>query len=456
LLMSCPFLDQIVLRAEAQAAADPLKQHYDAAENLLRKGDMDRAAVEYKAFLGEAIHRVANARALAGDLTAAAQTFDEALAFTGSDTATRLDYASVLSDASRWSEARAVTQSVVDQEPRNNRARVILGKVFFELRDYPAAKAQFEAAAALGDIDQVWRLMSITYLRLQELATARSLFAKMIATLGDTPANHVAVAMAYYYGDYPDQAVEELKKAIARDGTTPGAHYYLGLAYMARNEEAGYPKAIPEFRLQLKINPDDFASHYMLSHIALQQRDFDESERQLMRAAALSPDDRSTQLLLGQLYSETRRGPMADTVLRKLIASSDETAPDYQLIRAHYMLGRILLDAGHADDGASEISKSEQLRKQMRLSSAEVSGSRVASPGSASSKSIEGLSRRQNPPTASGKQRAQAEAFISKISPAIAESYFNLGGIASRRQDPAAAQYLQKAGQWDPSLVRRQ
>src|SRR5579863_2451211 len=75
---------------QGQAGPDPLAQHYQAAQESLQSGDQERASREYKAFLGEAIHRVANARAHVGDMDAAARCFDEAIAFAGSDTALRL------------------------------------------------------------------------------------------------------------------------------------------------------------------------------------------------------------------------------------------------------------------------------------------------------------------------------------------------------------------------------
>jgi tetratricopeptide (TPR) repeat protein len=446
---------ELIPSTYGQTARDSLSEHYAAAQNSLRSGDQERAAVEYRAFLGEAIHRVANAKARRGDLGAAAQSFDEALAFTGPDTAIRLDYAAVLSDDSRLKEAASQVQAVVDSEPRNVRARVLAGRILFEQKNYPAAKAQFEVAAANGEVNEIWRLLSITYLRFQELDKARSLLEKTIAALGDTPANRVAVAMVYYYGDYPDRAIDELKKVIARDDAAPDAHYDLGLAYLARNEEAGYPTAIPEFKLQLRVDPDHFPSQYMLGYVALKQRDFDRAERELLRAADLRPRDMGTQLLLGQLYSETHRVPQAEAVLRRIIAASDENAPDYLLIRAHYMLGRMLLESDRAEDGAREIRTSEALRKQVRLTSAEITDGGMQRPGAASSGKIENSSRPRQAGPALENERAQAQAFINQISPAIAESYYNLAGIAAGHKDSAtAALYLKKAGEWDPSLVR--
>ncbi|MBZ5681358.1 MAG: tetratricopeptide repeat protein [Acidobacteriia bacterium] len=438
------------VRVRAQVTEDPLARHLDAAEASLKNGDQEHAAAEYKAFLGEALHRVANARARAGDLSAAARIFAEALNIAGDDSGLRLDYASVLFDQNRSKDAAVAAQAVVNAEPDNMRGQVLLGRALFEQKEYSGAAAHLEKAAAAGELGEVWHLLGISYLRLQQLDNARSLLRRVVAGLGDTPQNRVAVAMTYYYGDYPDQAIEELKRVIAQNDAIPDAHYFLGLSYLARNEAAGYEKAVPEFRSLLRINSEDFRGHYMLGYIALQQRHFDKAEEELHRAAALNPADEGTQLLLGQLYSDTGRGTQAAEVLRKLIALQGRRAPDSGMVRAHYMLGRVLQQSGKAEEGAAEIRSSEQLRRQLRLNPAEISENRERSAAAGTGNGSEQGSRRA---AATPAEQERAQAFIKQLSPVIGEAYYNLGGIAARHQDPAVAQeYLQKAVGWDPTL----
>jgi tetratricopeptide (TPR) repeat protein len=323
-----------------------------------------------------------------------------------------------------------------------------LGRVFFELKDYPAAKVQFEAAVAQGEFTTVWRLLSLTYLRLQELPSARSLLQAALTRLGNTPANRIAVATVYYYGDYPDEAIAELRKVIAQSNAAPDAHYYLGLAYLARNEEAGYAKAVPEFRARLKLQPKDFPSQYMLGYIALKQRDFADAERQLKLAATLNSNDAGTQLLLGQLYSETHREQLTEATLRGLIASWNDSPPDATLVRAHYILGRALQESGQTEEGTKEIQESQRLRRELRQNAAsESAGERPIG-------EFSGHSAKRH---LSEREREQARAFIKQMSPLIGEAYFNLGGIAAHNgDDSTAAQLRQKAVAWDPSLSQGQ
>src|SRR5437660_2812960 len=74
---------------------------------------------------------------------------------------------------------------------------------------------------------------------------------------------------------------------------------------MGRDGESGFPLAIPEFRAELKINPDDYRSHYLLGYILLKQRNLKEAENELTRAAALEPQNPDPLIYLGQLYADT-------------------------------------------------------------------------------------------------------------------------------------------------------
>src|SRR5262249_49401823 len=146
-------------------------------------------------------------------------------------------------------------------------------------------------------------LLGKAYLLLHDEKDARTLFNEMIAGLGDAALLHIYFGRAYSLMDYPDQAYEEFHKAITRDPHARDAHYYLALAYLRHDETTGYARAIPEFQAELKIDPNDVRSHYMLGYIALKQRNFAEAESELSQAAALQPNDVNTLLNLAEAYT---------------------------------------------------------------------------------------------------------------------------------------------------------
>ena len=443
----------VFFQSHVLSQQDPMLAHLDNAHTALRTDDQTRASVEYKSFLAEAIHRIANARARMGDLVNADHNFEEAMSFANSDPALALDQASLFFEQRRFSEAQALAGSVLNANPDDTRAKILLGRISFEQRQYSEAARLLDSAADKGEFREAWGLLALSYLRTQQLSLAQPVLEKALRIIGENANNRVLIATIYYYGDYPDLAITELRKALAQDPQASDAHYYLGLAYLANNESAGYEKAISEFETQLKMSPPDFRSHYMLGYVAMQQHAIKQGEQQLIEARQLNPDDKGTRLLLGQLYSETSRVKEAIDVLRSLAAeSSNGGTPNLIDVRAHYMLGRLLQQTGKIQEGAEEIEVAERLRQELRASSAEIY-SRTSK--SMASQFINSASQSTHTVTiASPEERERADAFIRQLGSLVGEAYYNLARIASLQQDrKTSSEYSARAAAWDPSLA---
>ena len=428
-----------------------MKQHYSAAAAFLQRNDQEHAASEYRAFLAEALHRVANANAQIGETPRATEIFTQALELDDHDPALLDDFASLRFDHDQLPEAETLLNSALALNGNDVRAHFILGRVLFNEEKYAAAQPHLQLAWARGGAQALykdaWYLLGVTDLKLQQLAPAQAIFQKTLLALSEKASTHRRLGQAYYTGDYPDQAIGEFKKAIALDPKGLGQHYYLGLAYLGHNPEAGYSRAEQEFRAELALAPDDFGSHYMLGDIALKQSRMADAEKEITRALSLKPDDPSALLLAAELFSATARDPKAEPLLRQAISTlGTSSLPKYDTIRAHYMLGRLLQRTGRQEEGLKELTLSEQLRKQLR----DASGS---TPKDRATKAPEQNQQTDDQPRpVSAEERAQAAAFIHQLSPAIADAFNNLGAIAAnQRQCPACVSYFQRAGAWDPS-----
>ncbi len=430
---------------------DSLQRHYDAARTFQLSGDEERAAGEYKAFLGQALRHVANIDADAANFDAAVQLFEEGLRLAPADPDLLLDYAAARLQQGKLGEAKSLAEKAVQSAPKNARARHLLGSVLFEQGDYQAAKEQLEAAVVAAPSFDVGYLLGVTYLKVHDLNRAVMLFNEMTIGLGDSARIHVYFGRAYHEAGYLDQAAEELKKAIAKDSHAPQAHYFLGLlAYLGRDGESGFPLAIPEFRAELKINPDDYRSHYLLGYILLKQRNLKEAENELTRAAALEPQNPDPLIYLGQLYADANRLPEAEATLRKATAlTKDVSRNDYQINRSHYVLGRILLQTGRKEEAQKELRISEELRKKAVQVARDKSLPRAADPSREERSGRPGLRTAATSP----EERARAEAYVKQLKPAIADAYNNLGVAAASRKDFASALVdFGKAADWNPSL----
>jgi tetratricopeptide (TPR) repeat protein len=452
LLLAMGAIAQTCRADSSSGQQDALKMHYEAAGRYAASGDHERAAGEYRAFLAEGLHRIGNGEASAGDFTSALSRFDEAMALSPQDKNLRMDYVRVSLDAEKLPQARTVAEELAHARPKDAQARFLFGSVLFHLEDYAAAKDQLEAAVALNSDFKTGYLLGRTYLVLHEEKQARRLFNEMIAGLGDTPLIHIYFGRAYSLMDYPDQADDEFKKAIAKDSRAPDAHYYRALAYLRHDESVGYAKAIPEFEAELRINPDDVRSCYMLGYIALKQGRFAPAETLLVKASTLQPQDVNTLINLAEVYSAEARTPEAEAALRRAIAVSAKAPTAERSGRAHYLLGRLLTKAGRVEEAKAEMAIAAQQPDTSGMTSGPAAEARVISSSSLAQQEAQDRSAGDDSKGVPSVEGAKVAAFKKDLSPALGQAYNALGIFAAGKQDFAVAlQFFEKSAEWNPA-----
>ncbi len=437
-------------------AQDALQKHYDAARTFQLSGDQGRAAAEYSAFLAGALRTSAKAFVELGDVGRAASLFDQALQVAPDDGDARLDYAQMLFQQEKLPPARAAAEKVLATAPDNARAHSILGQVLFAQKDYKAAREHLEAAVVAAPSFDTGYLLGITYIKLNDFARARLVFDDLITGFGDTVRMHMMFGLAYKQGGWEalDNAIGELKKALAKDSRAPKAHYLIALAYMDRDGESGFPLAQAELQAELKVNPDDSRTHYLLGYIAMKQHDAKTAESELLRAAQLDPKNPDPLIYLGQIYSDAERDAEAETMLRKAIALAGNTSStDYLVGRAHYVLGRLVLKAGKKEEGEKELLASQQIRDRMNRPDASRDAKSKSDPELASVSQSEEVGHPSAPPTVAPQTAEQIRAYLDQLKPAIADAYNNLGVIKAGQKDfTTALEYFRRAGEWSPTL----
>jgi len=437
---------------EAKSVRESLQQHYDAARTFQISGEQAQAAAEYKAFLGEALRQIADVNVGANKVEDASSLFAEALTLAPENSDVNLDYAALRLQQGKQKEAQALAERAVQLAPGNARSQYMLGAALFQQQDYIGAKEHLEKAVVAEPKFEIGYLLGITYIKLQDLNRATLLFNEMTVGLGDTPQIHVLFGRAYREGDYLDQAISELHKALAKDTKIKVAHYLLAMAYLERDGDSGFGEAVPELEAELKVNPADARTHYMLGYIALKRHDGRQAEEELSRAAELDPENPDPLISLGQVYFDAGRLPEAEKTFRRAIAvTKDPSRNGYQVNRAHYGLGRILLRTGREDEGKKEMQISAELRDKPHP---ERRGMR----GLADAPTMDDTKGGAAVPVAelSPAQLKASTALAEELKPAIADSYNNLGVIAAGNKDYIAAMgYFEKAGTWNPALETR-
>jgi tetratricopeptide (TPR) repeat protein len=430
---------------------DALQRHYDAARTFGLSGDQEHAAIEYKAFLAEALRRMGNARAKEGDGAGAIEMFKDAVAVAPDNADIRMDFAVLYLDREDVAEAKAQVEEAVRIAPDNVRAQYLLGRALYGLDDYESAKTHLEKAVAAKPTFDMGYALGLAYLQLKDLNRARLLFDEMISGLGDSAPLHVYFGHAYWLTSNFDKAITEYKLALAKNPKVAQAHFFLGIAYLSRDEDKGWDEAAQEQREEIKNSPDDFRPHYELGNIALKQHRADEAERELKRASELDPNNPDPLISLGEIYAGQNRPQEAEAAMRKAIAlTRDVSRAGYQINRAHYVLGRVLVQTGRKEEGAKELKLSAELRERTRPEVVRNGASAEETARSAQQTEVHPESKDQLSP----QDQQKLDAYLAQLKPGIADAYNNLGVTAASRKDFAAGlEYFRKAAKWDPTLA---
>jgi len=439
-----------------QAAQENFQQHYDAARTFQVSGDQERAAAEYGLFLSGALRSSAKATVELGEPERGISLFEEALKISPNDAETGLDYGRLLLQQDKPTEARTVVEQILPSAPDDAKAQALLGQILFAQKDYKGAREHLEhAVGAAPDFDSGY-LLGITYVKLSDFGRAALVFDDLIAGFGDTARMHMMIGLAYKEGGWEalDSAILQLQKALTKDPGAVRVHFLIALAYMDRDGDSAFPQVAAELQAELKVNPNDARSHYLLGYIAMKQHDAKTSEDELLRASHLDPTNPDPLIYLGQIYSDAERDTEAEGALRKAISlSGNASSTDYLIGRAHYVLGRLVLKSGKKEEGEKELAASQEIRDQMNRPDAARDENKKTDPELANVS--EGAPTGQPPaPATVPPQAAEAmRAYLSDLKPAIADAYNNLGVIKAGQKDFKTAEvYFRQAGEWNPGL----
>jgi tetratricopeptide (TPR) repeat protein len=280
----------------------------------------------------------------------------------------------------------------------------------------------------------------------------------MLASLGSTAELHVVIGWAYRETGYYEQAVSEFKKALALDGKHPRAHSYVGLVYLRQGGSTKFSDARQEFEAELKINPEDYSSHYYLGIIELNLHNLKAAETELSKASRIMPESADPYCFLGQAYLEDGEAELAAPALGKSIAlTKDVSANNYQVARAHYMLGQALLKTGKQADGEAEIALSQQIRaeqaKHTTDDSTQAADKIAGLEASHANLARQNIAAALKPGKTTAADEAGAERYRHQLAPVLGDSYNNLGVIYAQRQDYSqAAALFEQAARWDPTI----
>jgi tetratricopeptide (TPR) repeat protein len=449
-------------RSNRDAGKDSLLHHYNDAQELQRANKLTEAAEQYRAFLADALGELARGYGLAPDYTQAAPLFDEALTLEPASPSLLLDYSRTALAAGDLAHAKTLSTEFIQRYPgdRENLAQAhhVLGRTLLKLNQNQEARKELEAAVTLDPTFLNGYDLAVACLDLADEKCAVQVFTEMEKSFGDTAEVHMAFGRAYGDSDFQPRAVAEFRRAIEENPRLPGAHYLLAAVLLATgDDETHVGSAETELKKELVISPNDAMTYAALGKIAVTHHNYPEAETYLKKAISLGSQSPDAYLYLGQMYFSTNRFTEAEAALRQCIQlTTDVSLNRYQVQKAHFLLGRILMQKGQQDAAHAEMDISRELaNKTLAQDKSKLTGLMDSSgagdlPASTEeSRAASSFSATKADPITLRK----IETMKEQIKLPVADAYNNLGAIAASNNDYAnAVTYFKRAAVWNPSL----
>ena len=367
-------------------------------------------------------------------------------------------------------------------DPNSARAFNIQGKAWMKKRDYAKAAQSLERSVELHPEFESAYALGVCLLSVKEPDSkqkAAKVFDTIVESMGDSGSLHVMFGRAYRDAEMQDDAIRELRRAVALDTRTPHAHYFLGLSLLWKNEWTDTPEIIQEFETELRNYPRDFLANYFLGYLDSNDRRYDQANLHLKAAIDIDPSWPEPWLFLG--LNAYAQGDMkqSEAYLRKCIelTGKDESRGSYQVRRAYVTLGRILTASGRAQEAGPYLEKAREFQKQSLAEAQQTVAGKAVEEGSVSPAAVVALlNRAEDAPVAavsgtidptlpvdpaivaraglSEETRKAAEAEETRLRAILGSSFSDLAtSEAIRRDYSVALTHYQEAERWNAAVA---
>ena len=330
-----------------------------------QSGDPEAIAAANKKLIAAELREKARIELLKGSYPAAADLYQQSLAFADVPSA-HVDLGVAYLEIKQADNALEESRKAIFSDPQDPRAWRVQGSAFNMLHDYKqAAQALAHSLSIQGDGETAYSLATC-FLTLREKEKARLVFQDMVDNFGDRGLLHVMFGRAYRDAGYTQDAVKEFRRALEVDPKTQHAHYFIGLLSLMESEWTPNAVARQEMAKEHELYPKDFLTNYLLGVFASNDKNYDQSNRYLITARDIDPSWPETWLYLGLNANDQGDKKLAEDDLRKAIelTGTEESRSHYQIRKAYYVLGRVLEQTGRKEEGQQILRKSRELQQR--------------------------------------------------------------------------------------------
>jgi tetratricopeptide (TPR) repeat protein len=268
----------------------------------------------------------------------------------------RFNLALALFKAAQWHEASLELRKLLDSQPDNWRASLLLGDCLMRADRFDEVVellAPFEGE--LG-ANRLWLyLYGTSLIRGGEAAKGERIVDRLLRQ-GESAEAHIMLGTAYLMVRDIPGAVAEFQKALEINPELPSANRLTAMALqdMSRPEEA-----VLHFRRELEVNPHDFEALLHLGvHLYKTEQGYDEALALFDRALRVRPGALEVRFQIGLVYVLQERVDEALRIIERVV----EEAPDF--LEGHVTLTRLYYRLRRQEDAERHRRIVEELRAE--------------------------------------------------------------------------------------------
>ncbi len=149
-----------------------------------------------------------------------------------------------------------------------------------------------------------------------------------------------------------DQAIAELKRAIALDPQSAAGHMLLGQAYLGTRSVSMVAEAKAELQQALDLDPSLIWARFYLAKVYIDQGRYDKAKEELERGLESRPNVAHFLALLGEVDRKLGKPDLSIELNRKALKADPTMTPSY------YYMGLAYMDLKREDDAIAELERS--------------------------------------------------------------------------------------------------
>jgi tetratricopeptide (TPR) repeat protein len=268
--------------------------------------------------------------------------------------------ARVLYQQRKYQQAIGILKNVVHDNSSNLEAAQLLALSYYSTGQLEQSiplleRLQSEAGAAGFDTAH---LLGLCYLRMRQADKARAAFARMYSVEPGSGVAHLIFARMLVHEHREDEAIPEVKAALALQPRLGMAHFLLGEIYLYKGE---IEPAISEFRKEIEISPALWLVYWRLGDALARLNAYDDAERAVKQALSLNESFSGAYVTLGEIAQ--RRGDLE--LAAGLLERAVKMEPANQ--NAHYALAKTYQRLGRQSDANRQFELSRSLLAQKNV-----------------------------------------------------------------------------------------